>query len=54
MSQENKVTVDRDDLEEALIWLQSALECKEWVWDVDQSHCAMMVLLKLQKEIYRQ
>ena len=53
MSQEDKVTVNRDDLEEALIWLQSALECKEWVWDVDQGHCATMALLRLQKEIYR-
>jgi hypothetical protein len=31
----------REALEDVCLWLRSALECKQWVWDSDQRLAAM-------------
>lgn len=35
-----KQVTDLDTIKEALYWLNSALKCKEWHWDVDQREAA--------------
>lgn len=45
------VSLPREHLEHAILWLRAAIECPTWHWDQDQLECARLALADAERAL---